>query len=147
MRLASAALVAAAIAAVPDQVDLQHLGRRLEHGLADGLGLEERPEVRRLDVVADRRGLRALAERLREREAQRDHRDQQRDLLVAGVEQVLSAAAVAAMFAVVLHLVLSFVLNRVDAVAHGESSLVRREEGVADGMAVRKRVRGAVERL
>ena len=46
------------------------------------------------------------------------HGDQQRDLLVAGVEQAF-AAAVVAMFAVVLHLVLSFMLNCVNAVAHG----------------------------
>src|SRR5689334_14441502 len=35
-------------------------GRGLHHGAADGLGLEEGPGVRSLDILADRFGLRAL---------------------------------------------------------------------------------------
>src|SRR4030088_2578099 len=56
--------------------------RSLNHGAADALGLEEGPEVGGLDVLAEGLGLGALAQRLREREKQRDHRDQQSDLLV-----------------------------------------------------------------
>src|SRR5205807_3139155 len=54
-------------------------GGGLNHGAANALGLEERPEVRGLDVLADRFGLRALAQRFRQRQAQRDHGYQQRD--------------------------------------------------------------------
>ena len=42
-----------------------------------------------VDVVGDRRGLRALAERLGKRQKQRQHRNQQRDLLVAAMRRVL----------------------------------------------------------
>ena len=67
------------------------------------------------DLVIQRGGLRALAERLGEGEAQRDHRDQQRDFLV--LRQGRAAGIVAAVMAfVVLDLVLDFVLDRVDAV-------------------------------
>src|ERR1700704_1323494 len=62
--------------------ELGVLGGGLDHGAADAFGLEERPQVRRLDVLADGFGLGALAERLRQREKQGDHGDQQRDLLV-----------------------------------------------------------------
>src|SRR5438874_12120902 len=58
------------------------VGSRLHHGAADALGLEERPQVRGLDVLADGFGLRALAQRLRQRQEQCDDRDQQGDLLV-----------------------------------------------------------------
>jgi hypothetical protein len=56
-----------------------------------GLRLEEGPEVRGLDVVRERRGLRVLAERFREGEHQRQHRDQQCDALVAAVVGVAVA--------------------------------------------------------
>jgi hypothetical protein len=58
------------------------LGRGPERGLADGLGLEERPQVGGLDVGIQRLGLGRLAQGLREREHQREHRDQERDALV-----------------------------------------------------------------
>src|SRR5689334_2712693 len=48
--------------------ELGVLGRRLHHGAADGLGLEEGPEVRGLDILGDRFGLSALAERFRQRQ-------------------------------------------------------------------------------
>ena len=66
----------------PASVDLRLLARHDGRRAADVLGLEEIPEVRRLDLEVQRRGLRALAERFGERQEQRDHRDQQRDLLV-----------------------------------------------------------------
>src|ERR1035437_7800681 len=56
--------------------------RGLNHGAADALGLKERPQVRTFDILADGFGLGALAQRLRQREKQRDHGNQQRDLLV-----------------------------------------------------------------
>src|SRR3954447_17242390 len=62
--------------------ELALVGHGLHHGAADALGLEERPEVGGLDVLADRFGLRALAERLRDRQKQRQDGDQERDLLV-----------------------------------------------------------------
>src|SRR2546430_2052928 len=52
------------------------VGRRLHRGAADALGLEERPQVRGLDILADRFGLGALAECFRQRQTQRDDRDQ-----------------------------------------------------------------------
>src|SRR5207237_8481985 len=55
------------------------VGRRLHRGAADALGLEERPQVRGLDILADRFGLGALAECFRQRQTQRDDRDQQSD--------------------------------------------------------------------
>src|SRR3954451_14404815 len=58
------------------------LGRGLHHRAADALGLEEGPEVGSLDVLADRFGLGALAERLGDRQEQRQNGDQERDLLV-----------------------------------------------------------------
>ena len=69
---------------VPDraQAELGMLGGGLHHGAADALGLEERPQVRGFDVLADGFGLRALAQRFRQRQEQRDDSDQQRDLLV-----------------------------------------------------------------
>src|SRR5690348_5619731 len=39
--------------------DLALVGRGLHHGAADALGLEKRPEIRGLDTLADRLGLRA----------------------------------------------------------------------------------------
>src|SRR5262245_58868417 len=55
-----------------ERVDLHRIGSDADFGGADGLGLEKRPEVRRLDVGAERIGLRALAERLGERQEQRE---------------------------------------------------------------------------
>ena len=55
------------------------VGRRLHRGAADALGLEERPQVRGLDILADGFGLGALAECFRQRQTQRDDRDQQGD--------------------------------------------------------------------
>src|SRR6185437_3796908 len=57
-------------------------GRGLHRGAADALGLEERPQVRGLDILGDGFGLRALAQRFRKRQAQRDDRDQQRDVAI-----------------------------------------------------------------
>ncbi len=64
------------------RLDRHLLRRRLHQGAADGLRLEECPQVRRLDIVADRRGLCAFPERLGEREEQRQDRDHQRNFLV-----------------------------------------------------------------
>ncbi len=64
------------------EAELGVFGGGLNHGAADALGLEEGPQVRGLDVLADRLGLRALAQRFRQRQTQGDHRDQQRDLPV-----------------------------------------------------------------
>ena len=58
------------------------LGGSLNRCASDALGLEECPEVRRFDIPADRLGLRALAQRFRQRQEQGDDSDQQRDLLV-----------------------------------------------------------------
>ena len=55
---------------------------RLHHGAANALGLKEGPEIRGFDVLADGFGLRPLAQGLGQRQKQRDHRDQQGDLLV-----------------------------------------------------------------
>ena len=63
-------------------IDLHLLGRRLHGGLADGLGLIERPQVGSFDVGAERLRLRALAERLGDGEKQRQHGDENGDLLV-----------------------------------------------------------------
>src|SRR5438132_10285588 len=52
-------------------------------------------------------GLRALAEHLRQRQEQRDHRDQQRDLLVEALDQRLAASAMPVLL--MLDLVLDFV--------------------------------------
>jgi len=70
---------------------LQVLLRRAQHGgrpRAASVRLEERPQVGRLDVVAERVDLRRLAEGLGERKHQRQHRDQQCDALVAAVVPV-----------------------------------------------------------
>jgi hypothetical protein len=50
--------------------------------VANAFGLEECPQVRGLDILSEGFGLGALAERLRQRETQRDDRDQKRDLPV-----------------------------------------------------------------
>jgi hypothetical protein len=63
-------------------VQLQGFGCRAQRRLADVLGLIERPQIRGLDVGAQALGLRALAQGLGERQEQREHRDQERDLLV-----------------------------------------------------------------
>src|SRR5262245_52076796 len=47
------------------QAELGVLRRGLNRGAADALGLEERPQVRGLDILADGFGLRALAQRFR----------------------------------------------------------------------------------
>src|SRR5882724_10930783 len=44
------------------ETQLALFGRGLHAGAANALGLEEGPEVGRLDILADRFGLRALAE-------------------------------------------------------------------------------------
>src|ERR1700722_8883075 len=64
------------------EAELGLFGRGLHRGAADALGLEERPQVRGLDILGDRFGLRAFAQRLRQRQAQRDDRDQQRDIAI-----------------------------------------------------------------
>ena len=64
------------------QIDLARLRSRRQRCHADGLGLEEGPEIRRFHVVADSRGLRAFSERFGEGQKQRDDRDQERDLFV-----------------------------------------------------------------
>jgi hypothetical protein len=58
--------------------------------------------------------LRALAERLRERQIQREYRDQQRDPLVEFPGLVFMAAAMP----IVFNLMLDLVLNRVNPVTH-----------------------------
>ena len=73
-----------------------------------------------LDLMVQRVGLGALAQRLREREEQRDDRDQQRHPLVKAQVDVDVAAAAVAVF-VMLDLVLDFVLNRMNAVTYGRS--------------------------
>src|SRR5205085_3605571 len=72
------------------------LGGGAQHGLPDGLRLEEGPEVRGLDVVGERAGLRALAERLGEGEHQRKHGYEERYALVAA-EMVVAAAMTVSM--------------------------------------------------
>src|SRR6516165_10920727 len=49
------------VVACRGEAELFPLGRRLHYGAADAFRLEECPEVRRLDVLADRFGLRPLA--------------------------------------------------------------------------------------
>lgn len=58
-------LNASALAAeVLGSVRLECLGGGTQRGLADGLGLEEGPEIGRLDMMAQRRGLSAFSGRL-----------------------------------------------------------------------------------
>src|SRR5258708_19843444 len=66
------------------EAQLGEVRYRLHNSAANALGLKEGPEIRGFDVLADGFGLGALAQRLRQRKKQRDHRDQQRDLLVGG---------------------------------------------------------------
>ena len=63
-------------------LDLGRLALHDRERAADGLRLQEIPEIRGFDLEVQRRRLRALAEGFREREEQRQHRDDQRDLLV-----------------------------------------------------------------
>ena len=58
------------------------IGRDVQRGPADVLGLEERPEVRCFDILGVGLVLRALAERLREGQEQRQDRDHQCDAFV-----------------------------------------------------------------
>ena len=74
--------------------------------------------------MVERRGLRALAERLREGKKQRDHRDQQRDALFSVLVSAWPAAAVLVM----LELVLDLVLHRVHTLAHLASPVARISE-------------------
>src|SRR6185437_14200126 len=97
------------------QIELGLLGGDDRRGAPDVLGLEEIPKIGGLDLVVQRRGLCALAERLGEGKKQRQHRDQQRDLFVEAL--VLLMAVTVAML-VMLHLVLGLMLDRVYAVAH-----------------------------
>src|SRR5260370_13637546 len=60
-------------------------GRGSQYRLADGLRLEERPQVRGFDIGRQRGGLGALAQRFRERKHQREDGDQERNALVAAV--------------------------------------------------------------
>src|SRR6266852_4499674 len=60
-------------------------GRGSQYRLADGLRLEERPQVRGFDIGRERGGLGALAQRFRERKHQREDGDQQGNALVAAV--------------------------------------------------------------
>ena len=69
-------------------LDLHLLRRRAQHGQANGLGLEKRPQVVGGNVQGNGEGLCALAQCLGERQEQRQHRDQQRDLLV-GMRRML----------------------------------------------------------
>src|SRR6202035_2724307 len=73
------------------ELDRLELASGPQHRLADGLGLEEIPQVGGFDVLAQRRRLRALAQRLGKRQEQREYRNHQRDLLVGmpGVLDVL----------------------------------------------------------
>ena len=63
-------------------LDLGRLALHDRERAADGLRLEEIPQIGGFDLKIQRRRLRALAEGLGEREKQRQHRDDQRDLLV-----------------------------------------------------------------
>src|SRR5262249_40040977 len=94
--------------------DGQLLGGGFHQRATDRLGLEERPHGRGFRVVAERCRLRALAQRLRERQAQSDDGDQQGDLLVAAFEDRLFLVVPVP----VLHLVLGLVLYGVHAMAH-----------------------------
>src|SRR5580698_9737093 len=69
---------------IADSTEVQFgpIRRRLHHGAANALGLEERPQVGSFDILGDSFSLRAFAERFRQREKQRDHRDQQCDFPV-----------------------------------------------------------------
>src|SRR6266705_4541892 len=62
------------------------LGGGAHGSLADGLRLEEGPQVRGLDVIGERARLRALAERLRKRKHEREDGDEQCDFLVGGID-------------------------------------------------------------
>src|SRR5262249_24754930 len=75
--------------------------------------------VRRLDVGAERIGLRALAERLGERQEQREYRDQQRDALVA---------ALGMMFDVLRRLVRGLVGFRHDPLPCSRHAFIKRGE-------------------
>src|SRR5262249_43180811 len=56
-------------------------------GFADGLGLEEGPQVGSFHVGAQRLGLRALAEHLCHGKTQRQHRNENGDLLVVALDE------------------------------------------------------------
>src|SRR5204862_220977 len=62
------------------------LGGGAHRRLADGLRLEEGPEVRSLDVARERARLRPLAEGLGESENERENRDEKGNLLVGGID-------------------------------------------------------------
>jgi hypothetical protein len=87
----------------------QGLSGGTKRRLADGLGLEEIPGVGCLDVERDAFRLRTLPEHFGEREEKRDHRDQQRDLLVP----FSTIAAMCVLF--VFNAVFDFMLDRVQA--------------------------------
>src|SRR6516225_11147592 len=94
----------------------QGLSGGTKRRLADGLGLEEIPGVGCLDVERNSFRLRAFAEHLGERQKERDHRDQQRDLLVPALRYRLSAAAMPVLL--MFDLMLDFMLDRVHAMTH-----------------------------
>ena len=78
--------------------------------------MEEIPGVGRLDVERNSFRLRAFAEHLGERQKERDHRDQQRDLLAPALRYRLSAAAMPVLL--MFDLMLDSMLDRVHAVTH-----------------------------
>src|SRR6202012_5182559 len=84
-------------------------------------------------------GLRALAEGFRKRQEQRQHRDQQRNLLVAAVQ------AVRAMDLAVLDLMLDLMLNRFHAFAHVASPSAPRTKTRFAGSLSRPRMSAAVD--
>jgi hypothetical protein len=84
-------------ASVAIGLDVQLLRRRAQDRTADVLSLIESPQVVGCDMVSDDGGLCAFAEHFGKRQEQRQHRDQQRDLLV-GMRCVLGMPGVFRVF-------------------------------------------------
>src|SRR5712671_3066234 len=110
-------------------VEFHQFGRGLKRGLADRLCLVKCPKIGRLDIEAERCGLRALTERFGERQAQRNHGDQERDLLVLAL--AFSVTAAVRVF-LVFDLVFGFMLNRVHAMAHWSPPSLWSQKDVAN---------------
>jgi hypothetical protein len=72
------------------QFEFEDFGRGAQRGHAYGLGLEKRPQVGSLDVVAERRGLRAFAEGLGKCEHHGEDGDEQGDLPVGRIDVAVS---------------------------------------------------------
>src|SRR3984893_8519256 len=105
-----------------------HGGRGAQRGLSHGLGLEKVPGIRCLDIELDSGRLRAFAERLRQREKQRNDRDQEGYFLVPiGYFRRVSPA----ISVLVLQAMLGLMLDRVHDVTHAAlpSALLARDDG------------------